>query len=116
MTQSRTYSRYAIYDLPEDSQLAEAGACWLGWDAIHGKFVQQPEFSDIEAATTTPGKYGFHATLKPPFRLADGCSVDSLSEAVAKLAAQQSAAECNGLQVSNLGKFLALTPLSLIHI
>ena len=30
------------------------------------------ETGEIDALTADPRRYGFHATLKPPFRIADG--------------------------------------------
>ena len=67
------FARYAIYYTPApDTALAEFGADWLGWDSATGLKRQQRAFegADIGAITKQPRKYGFHGTLKPPFRLA----------------------------------------------
>jgi 2'-5' RNA ligase len=105
-----TFRRYAVYDLPDREQFAESGARWLGWNVAAGRPAEQPAFDDIRSITETPRKYGFHATLKPPFRLADGYDLDTLSAALETLASSTSAAFCSGLQISALGKFLAITP------
>lgn len=67
------FRRHAIYHLPEGG-LGDFGSSWLGWDARQGRNVAAmpglPEPGpDLIAA---PRRYGFHATLKAPFRLAGG--------------------------------------------
>lgn len=104
------YSRYAIYYMPRDGDLATFGAHWLGWDAARGCEVPQPDVPELEALTRTPRKYGFHGTLKPPFRLAPGTTPQTLSQAVAALAKTVAPATAPGLQLSRLGRFFALTP------
>lgn len=105
------YSRYAVYFLPEPGALADFGATWLGWDAqaaqVPAACDALPDWDDI---TMTPRKYGFHATLKPPFRLAEGQDAGALTSAVAALAARTAPAQADGLVLSRLGSFLALTP------
>ncbi|MDF0601122.1 DUF1045 domain-containing protein [Psychromarinibacter sp. C21-152] len=102
--------RYAIYYLPPAGPLARFGAAWLGWDVDRGVAVAQPPVAGIEAFTATPRKYGFHGTLKPPFRLADGCDVGALHAAVARLAAGRPLVEIAALVPGALGHFLALVP------
>lgn len=67
------FRRYAIYHLPTGA-LGEFGGAWLGWDARHGMAHLRPDGlpGDADALTETPRRYGFHATLKAPFRLAPG--------------------------------------------
>lgn len=105
-----SYTRFAIYFVPPKGPLADFGAKWLGWDVVTGQSVSQFEISGLGEATATPRKYGFHGTLKPPFRLADGCTVDDVDTAAGTLAAGLAPAVCDGLQVSQLGRFLALAP------
>ena len=84
--------RYAVYFAPDPgSALAGAGAEWLGYDVAAGASVLQPRLSGISAVrlhaiTEEPRRYGFHATLKPPFALAEGTDAGELDEAVAALA------------------------------
>jgi len=104
------YRRYGIYDLPEQKWLSESGTSWLGWDAVTGQHVHQTDLTGIDVVTDTPRKYGFHATLKPPFRLAEGCDIESLSRSLSTFASITKPVMCDGLQLSVIGKFLALTP------
>lgn len=105
-----SYSRFALYYVPPDGALAEAGAGWLGWDVATGCDVPQPDVPGLRCITMTPRKYGFHGTLKPPFRLKDGAAVEDLESAASALAGSIPPATCEGLDVSVLGRFLALTP------
>ena len=105
------YTRYAVYYVPPEGPLAEFGASWLGWDLRLGRASPQPGIAGLDAITARPRKYGFHATLKPPFRLVDGADPARLASALADLARTTAPARCNGLQLSVLGRFLALTAL-----
>lgn len=84
--------RYAIYYAPADgSPLALAGSRWLGRDAVSGERLAQPPCPGLapdrlSALTAAARRYGLHGTLKPPFRLAAGCTVEQLGDAVAALA------------------------------
>jgi hypothetical protein len=66
----------------------------------------------LQALTEAPRHYGFHGTLKPPFRIAAGCDVDDLCRAMAGFASQQAAFEIATLQLREIGDFLALFPAS----
>ena len=105
-----THARFALYYLPPAGELASFGAGWLGWDVLTGREAVQPDLDGIDAITATPRRYGFHATLKPPFRLAEHATRDALEEAIVGLAGRVAAASCAGLSLSRLGRFLALTP------
>lgn len=105
-----------MYYLPEDDSvsapgLASFGAQWLGWDVEKGNSVPHLETDvDLSKVTATPRKYGFHGTLKPPFRLAEGRTLDGLFEAVERLAASVAASDIDALDVATIGSFLALVP------
>lgn len=105
-----SYARFAIYYVPPRGPLSTFGATWLGWDVASGTEVPQFDLTGLGDITMTPRKYGFHGTLKPPFRLAEGQTVGALETAAAVLAAGQKPAVCDGLDLSKLGRFLALTP------
>lgn len=77
------FRRYAVYHLPGGA-LGDFGAAWLGWDARHAMRSLPPEGvpAEAEALTEVPRRYGFHATLKAPFRLADGQRPDELALAL----------------------------------
>ncbi|ULX51567.1 hypothetical protein A9P79_06420 [Cupriavidus taiwanensis] len=82
--------RYAIY-LPPSGPLRIFGSHWLGRDADTGATL--PPTPDMPAApadwTRAPAHYGLHATLKPPFRLADGANGAMLDAAARDLARRQ---------------------------
>ena len=108
--------RYAIYFAPEPaSPLAELAASWIGRDAATGKAVQQPDFdglgADELAGITGPARrYGFHATLKAPFRLADGVSERDLLQAMDGFCASRTRFALEGLAVGAIEGFVALLP------
>ncbi|WP_172330977.1 DUF1045 domain-containing protein [Mangrovicoccus sp. HB161399] len=108
------FLRYAVYYLPPEGALAEFGAAWLGWDPVRGCSTEPPAGVDPgidrAALTATPRKYGFHATIKPPFRLAEGRSAAELSIAFRDFCARQQPLDLSGLSLASLGGFLALVP------
>ncbi|TXI00775.1 MAG: DUF1045 domain-containing protein [Pseudorhodobacter sp.] len=103
--------RFAIYFAPRDGAFADAAAGWLGWDARSGQVVAQPDVPGLATLTAEPRRYGFHATIKPPFRLNDDTRPEDLSRAVADLAANLPQVRMDGLSLGLLEGFLALTPL-----
>ncbi|MCF3592761.1 DUF1045 domain-containing protein [Rhodobacteraceae bacterium LMO-12] len=105
-----SYTRFALYYLPPEGDLAAFGAAWLGWNVALGQPTDQFSVPELDDVTATARKYGFHATLKPPFRLKDPHSAGDLAEAVAQMATSCAPARCEGLQIGRLGSFLALTP------
>ncbi|MEO9900443.1 MAG: DUF1045 domain-containing protein, partial [Nisaea sp.] len=64
----------------------------------------------FQELTTEPRRYGFHGTLKAPFALQGGTTVDELVAACAAFAAESASFALQGLSVNRLGQFLALTP------
>lgn len=108
------FTRYAIYFTPPAGPLSDFGAAWLGWDAVHGTAVAHPEISDLPAPiseiTEAPRRYGLHATITPPFRLAEGSSEANLVTAFAGFCATTKAVTLSGLDLAPLGRFLALVP------
>lgn len=107
-------TRYAIYAAPTPGAFADRTAAWLGWDAAVGCAVAHPELdglpAPVAALTGTPRKYGFHGTLKAPFRLARGTTAQDLAAATAALAARLAPATAPGLDFATIGGFLALVP------
>lgn len=109
-----TSPRYAIYFAPPpESRLWALGSRWLGRDAKTDKALPQPEVAGISQdrlrqITEAPRRYGFHATLKPPFHLAKGTSVEELISAVEKRAASIRPFAIR-LALSVLDDFLVLT-------
>lgn len=102
--------RYAVYFAPPPgSPFHQLGSHWLGRDAFTGESLAQPAVPELPGLTGDPRRYGFHATLKPPFALLDTVSPESLLRAIAALAASE---ECFrvALKVALLDGFLALVP------
>ncbi|MCI2395865.1 DUF1045 domain-containing protein [Aliiroseovarius sediminis] len=105
-----SYSRFAIYYVPPVGPLADFGASWLGWDVVQGCEARQPSLNGLRDITMTPRKYGFHGTLKPPFSLVKTHTIRELEQATSEMAASLAPAICDCLQLTTLGRFLALTP------
>ena len=109
-------ARYALYFTPTlDSALWRKGCRWLGRDAETGEALAHPvpeglAGADIVAATAAPRKYGFHATLKPPFRLAAGYAPEYLHNAIAAFCRKRRPFEASPPTVEGLGDFIALRP------
>ena len=109
-------ARYALYLTPPNGHpLYELGQHLIGRDADYGGPLAQPALDGIEPAwlaaiTETPRRYGFHATLKPPFRLAEGASAEELHATAERFAAGQNPFSVRTLEVSLLDQFNALSP------
>lgn len=65
---------------------------------------------EIRALTRSPGTYGFHGTLKAPFRLAEGVDEKELLDRISHLAGSLPALTMPELKVDRLDGFLALRP------
>ncbi len=109
------FVRYALYHAPPTgSALARLGAEWLGRDAAGGEGAQVaaalPGTRGLARLTAAPRRYGLHATLKPPMRLAEGQDEPALLAAVQDWAARRAVVEIGPLVIATLGPFLALVP------
>jgi hypothetical protein len=101
-------ARHAIYWAPDPAHpLWHAGCDWLGRDAAAPADGRTPP---PRAHVAAPARYGFHATLKAPFRLMPGASAHDLAGAAAALAARHADFEMPALEVAWLDDFLALRP------
>jgi len=109
-------TRYALYYAPRPEEpLARFAAAWLGRDPAQDRSVPQPAVAGFTAArlaeiTEDPRRYGFHGTLKPPFELASGTSLDQLLAAAVAFAAARPPVDLPGLHLKAIGGFLALVP------
>lgn len=109
--------RYAIYWAPEpDGALGAFGRHWLGRDARTGQRLTPPETAlppeTVDEITSEPRRYGFHATLKPPFLLAADTTEDDLFRRLETFAATRAPVDIQGLTLADLGGFLALVPVA----
>ena len=70
--------RCAVYYAPDpQGDLWDLACAWLGRDPHRKVDCVRPAIPaladlDLDALTASPRGYGFHATLKAPFELADG--------------------------------------------
>jgi putative phosphonate metabolism protein len=108
------FERYALHWAPDPGPLADFTARWLGWDAARGRAEDHPDLPGlprpVAEITATPRIYGFHGTVKPPFRLAPGTDAAGLHRAAAALCARLTPVTLPGLALHRLGGFVALTP------
>ncbi|OWU85011.1 phosphonate metabolism protein [Oceanicola sp. 22II-s10i] len=108
------FSRYAVYYARPPGPLAEFAAAWLGWDPVAGAEVPHPDLPGlprpVAEITATPRKYGFHGTIKPPFRLNASASPEALASDLDALCSGIAPVHCDGLELHRLGGFLALVP------
>ncbi|WP_367890109.1 DUF1045 domain-containing protein [Rhodobacter calidifons] len=105
--------RFAVYYAPRPGALADRANEWLGRDPATGRTLTQPDLPGLPATATftaDPRRYGFHGTIRAPFRLAEGVTPQAAAAHVAALAARLAPVTCEGLRLENLHGFLALTP------
>lgn len=107
--------RAALYYAPPTGHpLARSAALWLGrdaWSAVDLAREACEGFDPraLDAFTAEPRRYGFHATLKPPFRLAAGRSLDGLRSSLASFGRARAPVCIPQLTLARLGSFFALT-------
>ena len=110
-----TSPRYAVYFAPsQEDPLARFGAAILGYDAETGWDMAQPELADVDPAdwrqwTDEPRRYGFHATLKAPFRFQPERTEAELFAALEAFALRRSAFGF-ALRLARISGFVALVP------
>jgi putative phosphonate metabolism protein len=108
--------RYAIYFCPPPAaDLARQAAIWLGRDAFSGDMLVPVAAGPLSAGevayhTAAARRYGFHATLKAPFRLAAGETEASLAAAINAFAADTTPPTIAHLALKQIDGFFALVP------
>jgi putative phosphonate metabolism protein len=108
--------RYAIYHMPPaGAGLYRFGAGMVGYDAFAATDLDHPAqalqtFRDWHELTADPRKYGFHATLKAPFLLADGQTETSLCKAFDRFAETAREVPIIAPVVRAIGSFIAVVP------
>lgn len=109
-------TRYAIYFAPaKESPWWAFAAHWLGRNEFDDGLLVMPQTpqctpDELRAITAEPRRYGFHATLKAPFRLDEKYGLDDLIERTHALATTLAPMSLGPLQARSLGKFVALVP------
>lgn len=107
--------RYAIYWAPaHGSPLAALGERWLGRTAANEP-LPVPTIAGFDAAELTtiiaePRRYGWHATLKPPFHLSRGVSPAALIAELGAFVERQKAIPLPALVLRRVDSFIALVP------
>jgi putative phosphonate metabolism protein len=107
--------RVAIYFTPPaDHRLTTAATLWLGRDAFTGRPMPTPPDATVGVGTITaePRRYGFHATMKAPFRLPRDRTLAELDRVLAAFCACIAPIKAMQLKIERLGSFFALTPAS----
>lgn len=107
--------RLAIYYAPPSSgELWQRASRWLGCDPATGSTSAESIggfSSELRSALSMSARrYGFHATLKAPMRLAEARSETDLKAALTEFAENREPVSIGRLQLSLLDGFLALTP------
>ncbi len=108
--------RCAVYFVPDiHSAWWRAGSEWLGRCAATGQPMAQPQLAGISpqeqwACTAEPRRYGWHATLKAPFKIMPGENLRSVMSVLRELAKTLPAFDLPALNVSTRDGFLALRP------
>lgn len=102
-------ARIAVYYAPAKADpLWRRATSWLGRDPETNAPCTQPEIAGIAEATADPRLYGFHATLKPPMRLAHGTDWAALVETAERVAGGIAPFDLPPLAVQDTFGFLAL--------
>ncbi len=120
-------ARYAIYFAPNrDSAWWRFGCAWLGRDPVNNTCVARPALPALEGAgvsvdtleriTAAPRGYGFHATLKAPFRLRAGYTADDVYAQAQDLAQSLIVVELPPVQLCVIDGFVALSFPRDIHV
>ncbi|AEG93347.1 DUF1045 domain-containing protein [Ramlibacter tataouinensis] len=109
-------NRYAVYFAPAvGSPWWDFGAGWLGRDELRDAPLAQPAVPGFDAGqlaqlTGEPRRYGFHATLKAPFRLREGATETQLRDRLRLLAGRLRRLPLGGLVPRHMEGFVALVP------
>ncbi|MBL8584970.1 MAG: DUF1045 domain-containing protein [Rhizobiaceae bacterium] len=108
--------RYAIYYTPAPTDtITRLAAGWLGRDAFGGGAIEPQPVGPLHAAeiafhAAPARRYGFHATLKAPFALAQGHNEAMLETALAEFAAEAEPVAIPNLALHQMDGFFALVP------
>ncbi len=108
--------RFALYFTPNPhSLLWELGSSWIGRDALKDMKISLNSHLGISRefhrqVTKTPRRYGFHATLKPPFTLSDNNLLPRLKDSLKNFASSRQQFPTSPLELRNIGNFFCLCP------
>jgi putative phosphonate metabolism protein len=106
--------RYAIYFTPSSTDaLLKIANNWLGRNAFTGVTVRRPvikglSVEELDRITVSARRYGFHATIKAPFYLAEQYEEDDLLRALMHFASSITPVTLPRLKITALGSCFAL--------
>lgn len=102
--------RAAVYATPApESPLNRLAASWLGRDAFTGR-PTRPADPARDPLVAEPARYGFHATLRAPFRPRPEVDLGALTDRLGALCAGRPAPVIGRLALLRLGDVFALGP------
>lgn len=108
--------RLGIYFVPDpETALYQQASRWLGYDIHGGRELHydktllriNPQHQQLVAPAR---RYGFHATLKAPFRLRDGEKVETIVEALHEFSGRFRKFTLPSLQLQTFSSFSCLVP------
>lgn len=107
--------RFAIYYAPAaDDPLWLAASRWLGRDSASGAMFTEPvggvPRDEITARTVSARRYGFHATIKAPMRIAFGHTPQGLVDAIERFAKMTAPVAIGPTELKLIDGFMAIVP------
>lgn len=106
--------RYAIYFTPSSTDaLLKIAHNWLGRNAFTGEPVRRPVIKglaveELDKITVSARRYGFHATIKAPFHLAQNYNEDDLLRDLMHFSLSIKPITLPRLQIAEIGSCFAL--------
>ncbi len=105
--------RVAVYTAPRAGTIWHRRAsAWLGYDPVSGRTVRRTDvlpLDELTELTSAASAYGFHATLRSPFELAEYADLAEVLGAVDEAAGQVGPTTVQ-LEIGLLGGFAAFVP------
>ena len=99
---------------PADDALSVAAARWLRRDPYSGARIAWPVEGLVENdhafLTAAPRRFGFHGSLKAPFRLSSDHTLTDVQAALAKFCRRVTPLTLDAVQIALIGNFFALEP------
>jgi hypothetical protein len=87
----------------------QAASQWLGTSS---RKVAGISTAEMESLLQAPNHYGFHATIKPPFRLTTGYTLNDVEKELAAFTKELEPLFLPPLEVAKIDKFFCLRPVS----
>ncbi len=100
--------RVAVYFVPHSCPLLmKAASRWLGREGVGIDSIPKAELDKLLQA---PNHYGFHATIKPPFRLNDGYTLNDVEGELAEFVKEWQPFDLPPLELARINNFFCLRP------